>query len=142
MMESLSTTKKFARRTAILACLLGVVLVGCEKAVPSGTVRGKVLLNDAPYADASVVFLSPDTGQAGSADIRADGTFSIETGLPVGSYVVFLAPKSAASGGGMDEPVPVSIDVSVPDKYWNEATSDISIEILEGPNDVTVRLSK
>ena len=126
----------------LLACLVSALFVGCGETTSTGTVRGKVTLDDAPYADAAVVFMSADSGQAGSADIQADGTFSIETPLPVGSYVVFLAPKSAASEEGMDEPVEVSIDESVPEKYWNEATSDISIDVVEGDNDVTVPLSQ
>ena len=126
----------------LLAFAVSALIVGCEEPVSTGTVRGKVTLDDAPYADGAVVFISPDTGQAGSADIQADGTFTIETPLPVGSYVVFLAPKSAASEEGMDEPVEVSVDESVPEKYLNEATSDIEFEIVEGQNDFHVELRK
>ena len=154
MRDSRSKVKRFSQRLAVLASLLGVLLVGCrDEAVPTGTVRGKVLLDDSPYTDAAVVFLSPETGAAASADIQPDGTFRIETPLKVGSYTVFLAPKLGAAEKGKeqpassDEPLPemeqsVPIDESVPDKYWNEATSDISIQVVEGENDVTVPLSK
>ena len=126
----------------LLACLASALLVGCGETISTGTVRGKVTLDEAPYGDAAVVFMSRETGQAGSANIQADGTFQIETPLPVGSYVVFLAPKSAASEEESDQPVEEAIDKSVPEKYWNEATSDISLDVVEGQNDFTVPLSK
>ena len=142
MTDSLPKMRRLPWLPMLLAFALSALLVGCEEPVSTGTVRGKVTLDDAPYGDAAVVFISPETGQAGSADIQADGTFTIETPLPVGSYVVFLAPKSAMSEAAGDQPVEESVDESVPEKYLNEATSDISIEIVEGPNDVTVPLSK
>jgi hypothetical protein len=145
MMDSLSKTKRFAWPPVILASLLGVLMAGCGETTPTGTVRGKVTLDDAPYADAAVVFMSLESGKAGSADIQADGTFSIETPLEVGSYKVFLTPKSASleEEMDMDKPMPEPmIDESVPEKYWNEASSDITIEITAGENDVTVPLSK
>ncbi len=131
----------FARRPVLLAGLLCLGIAGCSgDAVPTGTVAGKVLLNDAPYTNASVVLLSLETGQGGTAVIQPDGTFRIEEPLPVGSYKAFLAPKPIVAKEGDEQPV--KIDQSVPDKYWNEAMTDISIEIVEGENDVTVPLHK
>lgn len=142
MTDPLRKMRRLPWLPMLLACLVSALFAGCEERISTGNVRGKVTLDDAPYADAAVVFISPESGQAASADIQPDGTFTIETPLPVGSYVVFLAPKSAESEEGMDEPVEESVDESVPEKYLNEATSDISIEIVEGQNDVTVPLRK
>jgi hypothetical protein len=94
-------------------------------------------LNGEPYTDAAVVFLDMSTGQGGTANIEGGGTFKITTPLPVGTYTVYLAPKLGADTG---EAQPVTIDQSVPEKYWNEASSDISIPVAEGANRVEVRL--
>ena len=131
--------KRFPSLSAALVSLLSIVLIGCEKPIPTGTVKGKVLLDEAPYTDGSVCFLDLQTGQAGSANIQSDGTFQLEAPLRVGTYKVYLAPKAAQA---TDEPQPVTMDESVPDKYWNEASTDISIDVAEGENDVTVQVKK
>ena len=143
MRDSLSKMRRLPWLPILLAFSVSALLVGCEEKISTGTVRGKVTLDDAPFADAAVQFASPDSGQAATADIQPDGTFTIETPLPVGSYVVFLIPKSAMSETAGDQPVEEEpIDESVPEKYLNEATSDITIEVVEGENDVSVPLSK
>jgi hypothetical protein len=52
---------------------------------------------------------------------------------------MYLAPKVA---GATEEPTAVAIDQTVPTKYWNEASSDIKIDIVEGENNVSVPLTK
>lgn len=141
MIDSVPKIKRLPWQVVVATTLWSVVFVGCGKTVPSGTVHGKVVLNDAPFADATVVFFCLETGQAGSADIQSDGTFRMENPLPIGKYTVYLAPKSAEDTG--EKPIPDAIDQAVPDKYWNEGSSDIEIDILEGVNDnVTIRLEK
>lgn len=122
-----------------IVCVCALTAVGCKPTQPMGIVKGVVKLNDEPYDDAAVVFLSLQSGQALSADIQAGGTFQLPAPLPTDMYTVYLAPKIAAS---TDEPKPVSIDAAVPDKYWSEAASDIKIEVKEGENDVQVLLKK
>ena len=119
--------------------LLLVLAAGCGKSKPVGTVEGTVTLNGTPYSEAAVIFLSLTTGQGGTADIQADGKFKIIDPLPVDTYRVYLAPKLAAPTG---QAQPVRIDQSVPDKYWNEAATDISIDVAEGKNTVEVKLEK
>jgi hypothetical protein len=139
MSRFLSLRRDLPRVSLILSILLSVVLIGCgPSGPPTGTVSGQVLLNDAPYADAAVIFLSLQTGAAGSADLQGDGTFQLKAPLRVGEYRVFLSPKPSTSA----EPTPVTMDKSVPDKYWNEATTDIALEVKVGPNNFTVALKK
>ncbi len=130
---------RVVRQYLLLLILVAVTSVGCSKKIPTGTVKGKVTLDDQPYSNASVVLLGVDSGQAGSADIQSDGTFSIAEPLPVGKYTVYLAPKASATNS--EEAAPVSIDTTVPDKYWNEM-SDIKVDLAEGPNEITVPLKK
>jgi hypothetical protein len=136
----LHVKSKFSLPALVVALLplLFVAIAGCGGGQPTGTVKGKVTFDGAPYTDASVIFLDMETGQAGSANIQAGGTFAIEKPLPVGTYTVYLAPKPVEQTA---EPVPVTIDETVPDKYWNEASSDIKIEVEEGENDVAVELT-
>ena len=125
------------------SCLVALVLLvcaGCGKSEPMGTVQGKVLLNDTPYSNAAVVFTSLDTGRGGVATIQDDGTFRIETPLLVGTYKVYLEPKAIEEE--TERPQPTSEDRNVPAKYWDEYSSDISIDIVEGENEVTVTLEK
>ncbi len=144
MIDFVSKAKRLPWLLVAVASLSSIVLVGCGGTpTPAGTVQGNVTLSGAPYTntETAVVFLSLETGQAGSADIQSDGTFQIETALPVGTYSVYLAPKVGEDTA--EEPTPVTNDQAVPEKYWNEASSDISIEVVEGKNEgVTVQLSK
>lgn len=130
---------RWPSRLLVLFCLVPFTFAGCGSSKPMGTVKGTVTLNGSPYADAAVIFLSLKTGQAASADIQAGGAFQLTEPLPTGTYTVYLAPKAA---GASDQPAPVSIDRAVPDKYWNEAASDIKIDVKEGANDVKVELIK
>ena len=127
------------RGALALVILAAACCLGCAKSVPKGTVRGKVTLNDQPYTEAAVAFLDFKTGQAASADIQPGGTFQLKDPLPVGKYTIYLAPKAA---GASADPSPVKIDRSVPDKYWNEATSPLSADVVAGDNDIPVKLAK
>ena len=79
------------------------------------------------------------TVQSGTFIINADGTFNLKDPLPVGAYKVYLAPKVDTAS---DQPKPVTMDKNVPDKYWNEASTDISVQVVAGVNDVTVPLTR
>ena len=126
-------------RSGLLVVLMFVLVIGCGKSEPVGTVQGTVTFDGTPYTNAAVIFLSLTTGQGGTADIQSDGTFKITTPLPVDTYRVYLAPKLGEATG---EAQPVRIDQSIPDKYWNEAATDISIDVAEGSNTVEVQLQK
>lgn len=129
------------QRICICAGLLALLgATGCGgKSVPTGTVTGKVLLNGQPYTDADVIFLSLQSGQGSTGTLQEGGTFRLAEPIPVGTYRVYLAPKA---GDPEAPPAPVKIDAAVPDKYWNESTSDLQQEIIKGANDVVIELSK
>lgn len=126
---------------AIIAVALFLVVPGCgQKSKPKGSVAGKVTLNGQPYGDASIVFLNSGTGQGGSVNLNPDGSFQLPQKLEVGTYIVYLAPKAEEDPAA--EPKPVSIDKTVPEKYWNEATSDIRVEVKAGSNNFPIELKK
>ncbi len=132
----------------ILSCAL-LPLAGCgEGSGPTGTVVGNVVLDGEPYSGAAVVFFNSGTGQVGMTNIQSDGSFKIAQPIPVGSYVVYLAPEIAdvddanATGAELEQSVYMTGNDTVPDKYWNEAETDLTFEISEGSNTVTVELKK
>lgn len=127
--------------TITLLILVSVFLIGCgRRGKPTGTVSGTVTFDGKPYTDASVIFFSPATGQGGSANINPDGTFQLPKPIEVGEYIVYLAPRLEENPAA--EPKPVSIDSTVPEKYWSESTSDIRCEIKAGANQVPVELRR
>ncbi len=146
MAHAISKATVSTLKLAITASLLVTLMVGCSKSDPTGTVKGKVLLGDTPYSGGSIVLLSPTSGRGGSAELQADGTFSItEPPLPVGTYSAYIAPKEnanmeAAMKSGMDSGV--KMDEQIPQKYWNESLTDLSVTIEEGENEVTLTMTK
>ena len=131
---------RFRARLLFAMCLCSAIFAGCGPAQkPVGTVKGSVTLDGQPYADAAIVFMSLKSGQAASVDIQPGGMFQLPAPLPVDSYTVYLAPKAPVES---DQPKPITIDKSVPEKYWSEASSDVKIEVQEGENDVRVELKK
>ncbi len=121
------------------AGLAVAVVAGCSPSVPMGTVSGTVTLNGQPYDDAAVMLLDLDSGQAAGADIQPGGSFKIADPLPVGTYKVYLAPPSQTEEEA-EMAKPITIDTSVPDKYWNEASTDVTITVEEGENTAVVEL--
>ena len=122
--------------------LAGILLslAGCSKSEPLGTVQGKVTLNGQSYSNARLNFLGKGTGAASAAEIESNGAFRVETPMKVGTYTVFLAPKTTADP---DHPSPSpGIDPKVPATCWNEATSLVKIEVKAGQNEVPIELAK
>ena len=121
-----------------VGCLLAAM--GCSESQPMGTVKGTVSVKGKPYTDAAVMFVSTASGQGSGGDIGADGSFTLADPLPVGTYTVYFAPKSIAPEDATAAPVPIHMDKSVPEKYWNEASSDIKVEVKEGDNNIPVEV--
>ncbi|WP_148080512.1 peptidase associated/transthyretin-like domain-containing protein [Roseimaritima ulvae] len=115
------------------------MLTGCSPSIPEATLSGNVTLNGKPYSDSAVMLIDLNSGQAGGTDIQPDGSFAIADPLPLGTYNVYLAPK-ALSEAEAASAAPITIDTSVPDKYWSEHSTDITVTIEEGENTATIEL--
>ena len=106
-------------------------------------VRGQLAYPDGrpakELAGCSVVFeaAGADGKPVGATgEVDADGRFEMTTnaagdGAPVGTNAVSLAPRWR---GQSDKPDPLP----VLDKYANPATSQLSVEVKAGGNDVTI----
>ena len=122
-----------ALRTATLACV--ATLAGCGASGPelAENVTGRVTLNDAPLADASVQFVSDTDGiSAGRTD--ADGRFTLyygeQAGAPFGKHTVRISKFDGEAG-----------DEIVPPKF--NSNSDLSADVTaDGANDFTFDLKR
>ena len=131
--------KKFASRAAVVAGVL-LLVTGCSKSEPMGTVQGRLTVNGKPFSNANLQFMSSKTGRGGTAEVQSDGTFKLSTPMEVGTYTVILTPKTLPDP---DKPAPrTTADKGAPEKYWNEVTSDITAKINAGPNDIPIELKK
>jgi len=137
-MVNVSNRQRFWRPLFLLIVVLCIASLGCGKTTPMGTVAGTVTLDDKPYADSALMFIDLSTGQAGTADIQSDGTFAMAGPIQVGTYTVFLSPKTADNESM--EATPMEMGGELPQKYYSEAESDITIVVAEGENTVKVEL--
>ena len=118
--------------------IAAVAFCGCSPANPVGTVKGTATLKGKPYNDAAIMFVSLEKGLGSGGDLQTDGSFALTDPLPVGSYVVYLAPKSIPAEEASAAPVPMHMDKTVPSKYWSEASSDIKVDVKEGENVIPI----
>jgi hypothetical protein len=136
---------------SILA-LPAVLLCGCSMAggdaapTPATvTVKGKVVLPDgSPATGAAVVFEPIENGTEAFAILGRDGSFSMKTfgggteGVVPGKYKVAVTPnhghtdltKAAAAEGRR----------SIPKKYWESGTSELTVEVKGSVSDLTFRM--
>jgi hypothetical protein len=130
------------------------LLPGCgPRALPKTPdpvpVTGKIVLaNGEPLRGGRLHFEPHDSANQHEpfADIQKDGTFAPTTksqkkgdGLPVGKYTVSIEMISYISPPDF-QPVAVPNDQNIPERYFKAETSDKTIEITNGPNDITITL--
>lgn len=118
-------------------CLVTVLgVVGCGKAGSQAEVRGQVLLDGQPLANAEIQLLAKDGRSMHSGTTDANGKFVIvepagsNTPIQPGDYVALVSkqsmPENAASlpGGGMGAMVNV-----VPPIYQDRTASPLSVKV-------------
>ncbi len=127
-------------------CLPLAATLGCGD--DRATVEGKVLLDGQPLPYGSVMF-QPPHGQPARADIRPDGTFTLqspegEEGTPVGLNRVRVSsyttqdPQTQAEAKKFDQELPLGKSL-IPKQYTDFATSGITVDVK--PNMAPVELN-
>ncbi len=116
------------------------VFAGCDSGPATGSVSGTVTLDGKPYEKGIVNLIDVQTGQAGNAEVSAGGKFSLSSPIRVGTYSVFMTPVAPPMPTDGSPPPPVQVDQSLPDKYRNEAMTDIKVEVKEGSNTVKIEM--
>ena len=136
-----SLQPKLSKIVLTLLCGSVILAAGCSSKPQTGTVTGTVKYDGKPYSNAGVMFLSLETGNGSGGDIQPDGSYSQADPIVVGTYTVYLAPKAPDLKPG-EQPPAAYMDKTVPEKYWSEASSDIKIDVKEGPNVVPLDIKR
>lgn len=113
------------------------------------TVSGRILTpGGEPIRGGAEVVLTPKAkeggifGKEGAAIVGADGSFKLKTtdgaeGIPGGFYVVVVRPY-----GAQNDATKQAATRTVPKKYWDESTSDMTAEITEAKTNWDLKLAK
>src|SRR5262245_1500105 len=132
----------------LLACCLTTGAAGCgdpnavqaQKVYP---VKGKVLLGDgSPLKSGQVVLVSSTRPEEYTGAIKDDGTFEVKTsygdGAPEGTYKVRIDPEVSALSKSKGKPSSrkVGANLPFPARYTEESTSDLSVTVKPGENNL------
>jgi hypothetical protein len=134
------------RLRGIAAGLVVLLALGCGSKGSFAPVNGKVFFQGRPLPRGTIVF-TPDPARGGagpqaSADIQADGTFTLRTaaqdGAIPGWHRVTVLALEAPDPNGPKYMIPRSL---IPDKYRDPAQSGLACEVLPGkPNGINFNL--
>jgi hypothetical protein len=141
---ALSRSKSSLRLgVAVLAGIVCTLAAGCSDngRVPVYPVRGQVLLNGKPLAEAIVTFHLQDASASDalpSAHTDAEGRFALTSyepgdGAPAGAYAISLVCfRAQPIRKGVESP---ALNV-VPTRYANAATSKLTATVVAGNNEL------
>ncbi len=140
-----------AARWLLLALGTALFAAGCSK--PTGTVSGTVTYKGQKLKGGQVVFTpSSDSGYPVSAEIKEDGTYTIEK-CPTGPVKIsvetsYLRPPAGTVGARNNAPKELPPNAGykppdvqnnlaryteIPDKYENASTSGLTYTVTSGP---------
>jgi hypothetical protein len=129
------------------AAVLGLAVFGCaSKPLPPVPVQGKVQPASKAANGLRVTFWPQAKGEPAATIAERDGTFRLE--CPKGSYKVTVAlipvegdvlnaegggPATAEKGKGAAKgKAPARPPVFIPDKYFNQHSTPLSVEVPDG----------
>jgi hypothetical protein len=128
-------------RSTTISCFCTIALsvvplafMGCGNNKSSvGTVHGKVMLNDKPLANGTIV-TRPNAGR-GSQGIISNGefelgTFSRNDGALIGTHQVAIIAEEKRDSGAEAK----AGKLLIPQRYTNPDTSGLAIEVKPGDN--------
>lgn len=132
-------------RMGLVVFALVVIAGGCQKSnrLPVYPVKGQVLYNGKPLKGVSLAFhpVDPknDIGYPAHAKTDDDGRFLLTSyvendGAPAGEYKVAFAFEPESIDEGADQQKPIAFQL--PDKYLRKETTDITVTIQKGANDL------
>lgn len=152
------------QQAGMLLFSLVTALAGCGGAADGfsgsrGMVSGKATIAGEPLpAGCQVLFMATRGGFTASGTVGPDGTFSLQylvpTGLPVGDYVVQIAPPATAAGGASADPAEMAKRMKLsaggkaddglpfPSRYTTTATSGLAFTVKPGENTFDLALTQ
>ena len=124
-----------------LGILLAVIvlLAGCApQEEPTAAVSGKVTLDDEAVSAGTVLFMSED-GRAASAELRSDGSYTLN--CPLGSFKVSVTPPPPADPLANPDAAESEPAVEIPEKYQDFASSGLVAQVGDGANTFDIPLT-
>src|SRR5262245_14244045 len=133
-----------SNRWGILVCAVALAAAGCSGSTmpPRHTVKGRVVMNESPVAEATVVFY-PLAEQAQSfpkplAQTDAKGEFALTTltqadGAPAGEYAITVELREPRLVG---EEYTRDGRHLLPERYADPASSGLRYKVIAGSNEV------
>ncbi len=116
------------------------LVVGCgPKGPPTGTVSGKLTIGGAaPTEKTRVTFVNNSIGQGAGATVGTDGSYSLETPLPLAEYTAFVSKVLDDIQG----PVSTAKEqlTTVPREFRSEETSPLKYEVKQGANEINIEI--
>lgn len=112
---------------------------------PTGSVTGKVSYRGTPLTGGFISLYCPETGHTAASAIQTDGQYSIMYAngplIGVGRYQVSVTPPLPP----IHEPgEPVIVEKTsgprIPKKYLEFLTTDLTIDVVEGPQTINIEL--
>ncbi len=129
---------------ALFAISFLLTLAGCKSGPELVPFRGKVLYQGKPLQFGNVMF-QPEGGQPSMGDIQPDGTFEMQTpglgeGAVVGKNLVRITCfESQRPSNGSAAQTEMALGNSlIPTKYNNFNTSELTVEVHSGENELKV----
>jgi hypothetical protein len=124
--------------------LIGVALLqGCSgetSSIPKTVeVSGLVTLNGTPLTEGSINFSSGTTGDSAIASINQDGRFLFGNGVLPGTYRVTITPSNSKVPPAPGV-APPKLNLSIPAKYGDPASTDLKAEVSSQSTDFTFDL--
>jgi len=115
-----------------------LVLVGCQSK-PVGTVSGKVTYKGQAVTTGSVNLYAPDKGLGHVAKLDSSGAFTVPEPVAAGTYKFYVQPPPPEQlpPGSPIKKTPLAI----PRKYQDGATTDKTVEVKVGKNDLSIDLT-
>jgi hypothetical protein len=139
MTTTRSAISSLSRLAVVFA--FGLLVLGCDRGKPRGTVKGTVTVEGKP-AVGLIVFENAAEGIE-LQEAMEEGAFEAKTlqglGLPVGTYKVAVRPGRMMRPGeemplAMKKGPPAASGPLIPEKYRSTATSGLTLEVKEGAN--------
>ena len=139
------------RATALLSLLSLVVFTGCGES--TGSVKGKVYLQDKLVTAGSVAFVPPNDKVA-TAEIRPDGSYEIllvtaglskisvtaptKVSMPAGKMMT--PGKMGAADKAVEPAAPKGAVVPIPDKFGDAQKSGLTYVVKSGSQEFDIKI--
>jgi hypothetical protein len=123
----------------MLLALVAPALPGCSRGGPDCYLEGAVTFRGKPVTNLVIRFFDPAIGDGGSARLTDKGTFRVPGPVHRGTYLVMFDLPPAPPPLETPEKVPPR-HYPLPQKFRQENTTDLKIEVASGKNQLQLEL--